>query len=262
MFRAIQLETMDFCNRSCGFCPNSRRPGSRDRLMPLNLLARIVGQLKAIGYRGRVSPYLRNEPLMDNRICDIIGSVRDELPGSVISLNTNGDRLLDEGFARTFFKSGIDAVIVNCYDGEEAYQRMMSLVRSLQSRGLVALWSEHARLLDMPARDAVVNVTVKRVFTAKDSFWNRGGSVPDVAPAGKYANLRNCKYPSRQMYVTYSGKAVICCSDWDEEVVLGDLTCERLSDVWCSRRYERYRTLHAEGRFKELPLCDRCNRVS
>ena len=59
-------------------------------------IERIVGNLRDLDYRGRISWFWINEPLMDSRILDMISYTRWECPNAFISLVTNGDLLTDD----------------------------------------------------------------------------------------------------------------------------------------------------------------------
>lgn len=67
----ICIETSSMCNRSCVFCPNhhNARP---DEEMEWSTIEKIVLELKALNYKGRITNYIYNEPMRDKRHLDII----------------------------------------------------------------------------------------------------------------------------------------------------------------------------------------------
>jgi radical SAM protein with 4Fe4S-binding SPASM domain len=44
-----------------------------------------------------------------------------------------------------------------------------------------------------------------------------------------------------QIYVLADGRMLQCCADWEQRSVMGDLTHEKLADVWKGDRYAEYR---------------------
>ena len=78
--RGIQIQTIDFCNRSCDFCPNRDGLRKTGALMEERTLDAVLDQLAAMEYHGRISPYLMNEPLLDDRIFEIIARIRARFP--------------------------------------------------------------------------------------------------------------------------------------------------------------------------------------
>ena len=83
--------------------------------MSWQTIERIVGNLKDLDYRGRISWFWINEPLMDSRILDIIAYTRRECPNAFLSLVTNGD-LLTDALYRDLRRNGLDALGISIYD--------------------------------------------------------------------------------------------------------------------------------------------------
>ena len=59
--------------------------------MPRELFEKIIDDLVAIDYSRTVSFHFYNEPLMDERLPELIGHARKRLPRCVFDLSTNGD---------------------------------------------------------------------------------------------------------------------------------------------------------------------------
>ena len=83
LFGQIQIQTIEFCNLKCDFCPNhymiwdrleGKKKGIPYNIMSIENYTKIVKNLADLNFTGRVSPYLMNEPLMDkDRMVEIIG---------------------------------------------------------------------------------------------------------------------------------------------------------------------------------------------
>jgi radical SAM protein with 4Fe4S-binding SPASM domain len=70
-----------------------------------------------------------------------------------------------------------------------------------------------------------------------------------------------CYYPWHSVSVTWEGKVVPCCRDYDESLVLGDLRRESLEAVWNGPRLRRLRRDLRAARFPKS-LCASCNEPS
>jgi MoaA/NifB/PqqE/SkfB family radical SAM enzyme len=68
-----------------------------------------------------------------------------------------------------------------------------------------------------------------------------------------------CVLPFRELNIWADGKAVLCCEDWNEEYVVGDLNTEDLSAIWHSQKMAAVRAKHLAGRGHDIDLCSRCN---
>ena len=69
LFKLIALETISACNRECWFCKFGQpRGGEVVSRMTMELVERIVLNLRDLSYAGRLSWYKINEPLVDKRL--------------------------------------------------------------------------------------------------------------------------------------------------------------------------------------------------
>jgi radical SAM protein with 4Fe4S-binding SPASM domain len=186
----------------------------------------IVCQLAALGYQNRVTLYLKNEPLMDKRMVDLVRYTRGKLLKNHLFLSTNGD-LLTEKLASDLVNAGLDTLKVSAYDRET-----------------------HKKVLGWPG------VKVWAFYDhGTDEFNNRGGLV-DVG-GDECGGM--CLRPFQQMYIDYDGKAVLCCSDYKREVIMGDVIEDGLWGVWNNDKYAKYRKWLRRGRRDKLRLCKMCN---
>jgi MoaA/NifB/PqqE/SkfB family radical SAM enzyme len=262
-FKAILIQTIDLCNRSCAFCPNKydlRKSGAK---MTTEVFEKVLADLHSMHYCGRISPYLMNEPLLDSRIFDMIARIRELFPENVVSLNTNGDALMaSTSVSERLVGSGVDAVLISCYDQEAEFERLSKFVRDLASRFPKVLLDDYGSPVRIRERNGRMNLRVRWVPEALPSFWNRGGNAPNPVPTHSMAAIGECRFPRRKMYINYKGEAVLCCSDWRFEVVLGNVRDATLAQIWRGREYKRIRELHRGGRAGDIPLCRACNRIA
>lgn len=260
LFNAVQIETTNYCNRQCYFCPNVYRETKEVGVMEEQTFFRIVEQLEQIKYKGRVSPYLNGECLTDGRICHFVKYLRIHFPNNIILINTNGDRLRNLDFFDELLSTEIDVILINCYDDQIQFEEMNALVHvKKQIHNNILIHPEYAKLMTMSNRNCKINIRIKKIFSAKSYFWNRGGNVPNIAPS-KYSKDFMCKFPFTQLYINYLGDCILCCSDWNYEVKMGNINDTDIIDIWRSPLYNHYRNLLILGEKNRLPLCRNCNR--
>jgi MoaA/NifB/PqqE/SkfB family radical SAM enzyme len=219
--RAIQIETLGFCNYSCSFCPTNQIDMPKGRMTNETFEA-IVDQLK--NFSGEVRLYLRNEPLLDKRIVDFTKKVREKTNSNVI-IQTNGS-LLTEKIAAELSKYA--TIQMNDYSDGEVSDRVNAFA---DKYGII--------------------VADRR---SPKGLSNRAGNLPN-------AELKKldafCTRPFEQMYIAYDGRAVLCCQDWMLEEVMGDVTKQSLDDIWNGKIYMQKRAellkLDRQG------LCAKCD---
>ena len=267
LFTRIQIQTVSWCNRSCIFCPSGKFPVEKV-FMPVAVYHRIIQQLQALNYAGRISPYLMNESLLDKRLPEFIAYTRAHCPESWIAINTNGDAL-SETLLERLFDAGLNSLDVNAYDSPAQHAKHLALAARFT-----------ARREDITLRTGYSNPFFQgdniprstKLLNCRDmSFWesrflakiatpdlqNRSGNIPGARQVSAPLPL-GCSRPSQQMYVNYRGEAVLCCNDWRFEVIMGDTAQATLAEIWMNDKYQRYRH-HLQQKNRAMPLCNTCD---
>lgn len=85
-------------------------------------------------------------------------------------------------------------------------------------------------------------------------YNNRGGNSDINGEVGGF-----CDRPFVQMYINALGQAILCCSDYKFEVVMGDVNKDSLNKIWNNKKYKEYRKALKTGSRKGLKLCELCN---
>ncbi len=259
--RHVQAQTISWCNRSCVFCPSQKFDIERV-LMSRACYERILHELRACGFRGRFSPYLNNESLLDRRLVEFVALARAQLPGSVLFIATNGDALTI-GRAIDLFEAGLDRITINCYDDRGGRVARMQAMASELSRRVPGLYYTEASTfeamvslpVDGPVR-RVVCVRDCREFQIED-MHNIAGNVPGAAIP--VAPLRlPCYRPFEQLHVRYNGDVVLCHCDWKGEVVFGNINEQSLPEIYNGAVAQGYRERLARHD-RSGRLCAQCD---
>ncbi len=112
----VQIQTIDYCNRKCPWCPNSKIDKKPSALMPQWVFDKILADFKSVGYSGIFHLYLMAEPLCDPRIEDLIRQTRKEFPENIIRISTNGDLLQSVEDVYKLLDAGLTAIGISHYD--------------------------------------------------------------------------------------------------------------------------------------------------
>jgi MoaA/NifB/PqqE/SkfB family radical SAM enzyme len=244
--------------------------------MDWDLYRRIIDE--CVSYRmWRISPYLMNEPLLDPKIGKRIGyiSERKRFP-TYTKINTNAS-LLSEEAANQILESGLD--ILTC--------SVHGIVKEKYDRTMVGLQLEEVlanvdRFLDMKARmkkkRPELRVTMIRTKLIEPDiqhikgYWKARGVKVNIRPMTNRADKRIsalkissspltpfdwCVRIMRQAYVNVRGQVLLCCNDWEQTTVLGDLTKQSLQEVWNGEVFQAVRRRFLQRDWKGLP-CAAC----
>ena len=92
-FNAIAIETNTWCNLRCTFCPNSkfeRGLKKNSAYMDMDLIKKIIGELVELRFDGMIMFHYYGEPLIDDRLTEIVSYIRSQLPENKMQINSNG----------------------------------------------------------------------------------------------------------------------------------------------------------------------------
>ena len=62
--------------------------------------------------------------------------------------------------------------------------------------------------------------------------------------------------------IRWDGELMACCADVDGEIAVGNLRDADFDALWFGEAMTRYRLLHIEGRFEEIPKCWSCGGIN
>jgi 2-deoxy-scyllo-inosamine dehydrogenase (SAM-dependent) len=191
--------------------------------MERGLYSRIIREIAALEFSGRLSFHHYNEPLLRKDLPNLVKEAASMLPYARRVLYTNGDLLTDKVYHQ-LLDAGIDQFFITNHGRREIPQRPFQLARVPGSFRL----SSRGGLVD--AGDGI-----------------DGGSLP-------------CFAPSEMLIIRHSGQVVLCHDDATGEVLMGDLRTQSVSQIWWSEDFQRKRALlEFGGRSTASTLCARCN---
>lgn len=241
-FDTISIQTKIGCNYSCLFCPANKSGlnlygGAKEGTgMDIGLFKNIIEQLSELDFKGRISPDLMNEPLLDKRLPELIFLTRKKCPKAFLFIQTNGS-LLDEKLAIELIEAGIDEIYVNDYTKDSLILNRLAKI-SLDKRYKARITLE------------------KRSFN--EGLSNRAGNI-NLYPYLKRPIKLPCVKPFRQMSIAYDGRAILCCQDWQFMQVMGDAKKEALLDIWTNEIYEKVRDNLKKFNRINNTLCAKCD---
>lgn len=259
----IGVETCAHCNRACHFCPTNNTVFPPKEFMADELFESILSDLRSWGYSGGFSLYGHNEALLDSRIAGLTRRAQELLPSIYQSLSTNGDKLT-LSLATELFDAGVRSMLVNCYDDRQGLiDRMLAIAKHLE-----LLPGYHVHYVGSSAWAFPMHYhSSERSFTLYDARQFKEGFPGITSRAGNVAGFaalsepisRNCERPWTYVHVKYNGNVILCCQDWAEEVILGNMREQSLVDIYNGPLAEHYREKLGEHDRRGLKLCDRCD---
>lgn len=228
IFTALDFEINSHCNLECSYCPASFKNGRGKNLMPFDTFKKAIDDLSKINYSGRISPHFFGEPLLDERLPELMAYARKKLPKAQIVIHTNGIRLSKEKYQQCI-NAGVDGFLVT----QHTKKMPKNVVDIIDSK-----FSKHGTI---------------KVRSIEDlTLFNRSGLVKPK----KERKMNRCYYLSDEISITHSGN-VVCTNDFGETHIFGNVNESSLLDIWYSKEFVTVRNELKRGVFK-LDMCKRC----
>lgn len=239
-FSKISIETRTDCNLRCECCPQAASPRPLT-VMAEELFKKIINDLAAVSYTGRISPLCYNEPLLDDRLIELIRYAREQCPFSQLHLVTNGT-LLTPDLLTQLLCAGLDTITIKVYR-KDRDQNPAHLSPRLQ-----------------PIANMARQMTAQKIRietrSSRRSSSNRPG---DPLALGTRRPLSQfCELPFRQIVVRPDGKVVLCSQDHLNQQVMGDATSSSVASIWFNERYEGVRR-ELLARSRKGKICEQCD---
>jgi MoaA/NifB/PqqE/SkfB family radical SAM enzyme len=271
LFNTLFIETGAMCNRHCVFCPNHNnvRP---DEFMDFEVIKSLVDQLAALRYKGRVSPFIYNEPMRDPRIHEFAMLVERKLPSAWFMISTNGDYFKYRTDIMSLLAAGCRSLQINIYsEWDNNPERRAAGIARAEER-LAQMVEMSAELGDGPhvyrkPRKGKIHLSVERKFgtTADDprlggtfELQNRSGNIDWLQPAITEPLEKGCTRPWRTLNINWRGDAILCCNDYHGVVPLGNVHSQSLENIWNGEGFNKYR-LFLQNRRRDIALCSNCD---
>lgn len=250
----VSLEASTVCNQACYFCPVSveRR---EDRFMSMEFYEETVAQLAA--YRATiegVSMINYNEPTADKRFLDQVRVLKRH--GLAPAVLTNGTGLTPDRVDAILEMGGLRYLSINLstldrgrYGRDRGGDHLPIVLRHLDylkdkplapSMDIAVLGSG-----DAPHRqdfEAIRERFSGSLFNVQlCEVMDRAGAVPiGLRPAERHPRLCGCEQtgsrPVQWVHINPLGQCVLCCQDYHDKYVIGDLHEETLDAILAGPR--------------------------
>jgi Radical SAM superfamily/Iron-sulfur cluster-binding domain len=248
--KIVSLETVTTCNQKCYFCPVSIAPRD-DEEMPTELFERIVGELTE--FRSTIDGvFLQsyNEPTIDRRFVDHCRTLFDaKLPVAVLS-NGSGlvpkkaDALLAAGKLR-FLCINLSTLDEERYERDRGENHVKVVMRNIDyakdlpladEMRIIVLGSgdaEHRENFEaVRERYAGSRFDVQQHLTVDRGAWHLEVGKKAVQRVGRLAGCELIgSRPLQHLHITATGDCILCCQDYDENYVVGDLKSQNVRQV-------------------------------
>jgi MoaA/NifB/PqqE/SkfB family radical SAM enzyme len=236
IFRQVLIETRTDCNNHCKFCPHAFNKKTLG-IMSWECYKQIINQLSDINYNGRIALMLSNEPLLEERMEEMIVYARQKSPRFFLDMTTNGTLLTVDKLDK-FFKLGLDNININDYrsDRDKYPEKWSKYIEPIYS----AYWNNPKVSFQKRKTD--------------ETLPNYAGNIPQKFNPKEFGF---CNYPFRKLTIAFNGDILLCCDDFMYNTFYGNVQKDRLIDCWNNPELNKIRLSLLNN--NRIGLCERCN---
>lgn len=264
----IQVEMTHGCPLKCPFCAVAYYEDREYKFMSVATAELFSEMLADSGWNPRIEFAMHGEPTMNPEWENIIKAVRKNNPKLSILMLTNGYQC-QKGHLRDvserFFAAGGNTLGIDMYHGKISE----NIAQQLDNEDNDFAFSV-CRFYDGtdPNENPHKRYNGKRVIFIGDirnnsrgthsQFENHAGVSMELDTANQN---KPCVKPFREMGICYDGGVNVCCCDFLNEALIGNIhNCLELDEIWNSELMMSYRRMLLSGERIHRP-CKGCSAV-
>ena len=282
---SLFIDTLNACNFQCKFCPTGDRELIRSigrvvEPLSLELLDSLLADLQL--YDGKIATiylYKDGEPLLNRNLPEYIRRVKRSGVCRSVTIITNA-ALLTKELSRELIAAGLDKIIISLEGMSEELYRDFARAH-IQWDSFVA----NIRYLHTIKGACQINIKVNAdIISPREqadfleefspladhaylehtvNCWpNFIPKVPVNEAVGVFGQERGativCPYIFYSLAVNSNGAVSLCCADWGQKLIVGDLKRESFDAIWRGERLREYRLMHLHGKRSSDPVCGTC----
>ena len=73
--------------------------------------------------------------------------------------------------------------------------------------------------------------------------------------------IRGCSTPLTTFNIMYNGDVILCCNDFSNKLILGNVNVLSINEIWNSKKYQKIREMLYNGEYKKISGCRTCSKV-
>lgn len=282
----IDMELTNNCNLHCLFCPTGTGSSIRNKgFMSEETFMAIINSLHGqnVGLR-----FIRwGEPTLHPKLIKFLTIAKKN--GQLLHLNTNG-QLLNETLINDLVKLGLDSIKFS-FQGvdEKTYQEMrqdssfntlmnnIKMFHQIRSENIspfihiatTTTYETESEIEEFknymsPYCDYITvgRTKLEHINVNKTTKLNDNQKITLTELKTKESlikkRLKICPEVFGKISIDWDGQVTACCSDYNGEMIIGNIHKNTISEIFHNDIMEKYRNMLRKKEFEKISLCSRC----
>ena len=275
----VWIENTNACNARCIMCPREKLT-RKQGFMDFSLYEKLIKEISGVRDKvKRVHLHNYGEPLLDKDLPRKIKLAKDCGIKHTYFV-TNGSLLTPE-MSRQIIEAGLDEFKVSFYGtDQDTYNRTM---RGLSFEKTLQNLKDFFKIRDELGKDnpkIIIQYLPSESNESKiEEFYelmrplireSTGDSLclfslHNYGDGKSYIKLgeiiNTCNYPWRTIMILYDGEVVLCCMDYNGVQIVGDVNKSTIEEIWNGEKYRKAREDFKKLRYKNYPVCMKCDLI-
>jgi len=284
----VHIQTVNSCNASCVMCPIGLNKKRKIEFMSNNLFKKIISEISKQKKQTTVVLYLQNEPFLDPNLFKKIHFIKKISKGRILTgISTNGSILnnfkiqelinSENDFIRVSLDAFTEETFHKIRKGLNYYQILKNINNLLKTnyyehvsfgfvvqkynyhelKDFIKFWEKKGGGLD-------INYLSNRSGTLpffKELFFNPNNifNIERLKHKISKKMIGYCPMPLTTFNILYNGDVIICCNDYKNEFILGNVNNSSIMQIWNNEEYNKFRTKIYNGEYEKLKSCHNCS---
>lgn len=268
----VNFEVTNLCNYKCPVCPRGKMTREKG-VMDLNLFKKLIDAGTQIGLK-RVILTGFGEPFLDKTVFEKTRYAKKY--GLEVNAATNG-YLLNNEKIDALLESELDELRFSIFSfNPQLYKKLHGLdgYRLVANNLMLLLEKRKIKKSRFPRIGIYYIEHPENVLQIQDFIeaWKDKVDGLEVWKAHNWINAyelrkgiktkKMCMRPLKgPMQIRWNGDIVPCCFDFNNEMVIGNVSSGSYEDLFNDPRYKKIIEAHKKGNLAEYPLCERCDQL-
>lgn len=284
--RYLDIEVTNHCNFNCSFCPTGTHMMKRKRgYMDSEVLDAISDNIKKYHIKG-VRLIRWGEPMLHPDIINIIKKLKSA--GALVHINTNGSLMTTEKM-KELINAGLDSIKFSfqgvddiSYGEMRVNGRFSTILEVIKQMNLLRGEGNtpYIQISTTVTDETAAQIEqFKRQIENSCDYYNIGYTKLDhlavdemnISEVEKerirelqkretidHAFRKICPEMFDKLSVNWNGDVTVCCSDYDDFLLAGNILKQDLKEIFNSEKADAYRKIISKNEYEKLPVCNTC----